>query len=444
VIEPFVPTRRLAVIVLLAAPVWLLAAPLGGRWQTAAGALVLAALGMLLVVDAAATADRRALQVERSLPRSVGVGDEVRGTYTIRSRWPARVRGALYDTLPDAVRRVGPGPILFAVRRRGEATLPVSVTGWDRGEWPLGPIAIRAQGPLGLVERTLRFGLPDRITVAPSLTNARRFRLLALQHRLRDVGVRALRRRGEGTSIAGLRDYMAGDDPRFIDWKATARRRRVITREFSVEQGQTVMLAVDAGRLMTQQDAAMSRFEHALSSALVLADVAVASGDQVGLLVFNDEVRAFVPPARGAKALQSVREALIPVRATMVEPDYATAFRTLDARQRRRSLVVLFTDVIDVRSSQALIAHTARSARRHLPLVVALRNEALVAAAAPSAEPTVAGVYAAAAAEELLSAREEALAQMRQAGVSVVDVRPQSMAAAVVNRYLELKGRGAI
>jgi uncharacterized protein (DUF58 family) len=257
--------------------------------------------------------------------------------------------------------------------------------------------------------------------------------------------VRDARRRGEGRSFARLRDYVVGDDPRRIDWKATARRDALITREFTAEQGQTVMIAVDAGRLMTQLvDGGNARFEYALSSALVLADVAAASGDQVGLIVFDDEVRAYVPPARGASALQRLRDALVPVQATMAEPDYASAFRTLAARHRRRSLLVLFTDVIDARASHSLIAHTTRGAARHLPLVVALRNDALVEAARPVAAPTARALYESSAAEELLGGREDALARMRRAGVAVVDVSPKAMTAAVVNRYLELKARGAL
>ncbi len=181
-----------------------------------------------------------------------------------------------------------------------------------------------------------------------------------------------------------------------------------------------------------------------MSSALVLADIARESGDHVGLLAFDDEVRAWVAPERGRGALVALRSALIPLRATMKEPDYATAFRTLDSRQRKRSLIVFYTDVIDPRASYSLIAHTTRGARHHLPVVVALRNEALVTAASHAGATKQLAVYERAAAEELLSGREEALERMRQAGVSVIDVRPQAMTAAVVNRYLELKGRGAV
>jgi len=175
--------------------------------------------------------------------------------------------------------------------------------------------------------------------------------------------VRAIRRRGEGTNFASLREYVVGDDPRRIDWKATARRHKLITREYTVEQGQTVLVAVDAGRMMTQLAGALSRFEHALHSAMLLADVAGDSGDHVGAIVFDDQIRAFVPAARGRPSVQRLRDAFVPVRATMAEPDYAAAFRTLAARHRKRSLIVLYTDVVDPRASQSLIALTASRAR---------------------------------------------------------------------------------
>ncbi len=256
--------------------------------------------------------------------------------------------------------------------------------------------------------------------------------------------MRVMRRRGSGTTFANLRDYSPGDDPRYIDWKATARRNRLISREFTVEQGQTVMLAVDAGRMMTQVAGDRPRFEYAVASALTLADVALSTGDRVGVIVFDDVVRRYVAPSREPGTLGAIRDALVGVNATMTEPDYAAAFRTLVERNRKRSLIVLFTDVIDVRSSRALIALTSRSAQRHLPLVVALRNEQLVKAAIPSADATDAAVYESVAAEELLGAREEALESMRQAGVVVLDTPPDAMTPALINRYLDIKQRSEL
>jgi uncharacterized protein (DUF58 family) len=365
----------------------------------------------------------------------------------------------LYDLLPVALDQpVKRSHAPQLVAPGGSVLFPFDVRGRTRGRHALGPVVLRAVGPLGLVERSLGYphvdalnmdalsgrALADHVIVAPSVEGVRRFRLLAVQQRLRDAGARIIKQRGAGTSFAGLREYVPGDDPRRIDWKATARRQKPIAREYTIEQGQTVMIAIDAGRLMTQLAGSYSRFEHALSASLVLADVALGNGDRVGCMVFNDEVRAFVPPGKGRATLQRIRDTLVPAVATMAEPDYALAFRTLAARHRRRSLVVVFTDAIDVRASQSLIAYTSRSAARHMPLVVALRNDELVAAAVPAAHVSTDALYESAAAEELLTARDEALWRMRRAGVSVLDVSPQKMTAAVINRYLELKGRAAI
>jgi uncharacterized protein (DUF58 family) len=300
------------------------------------------------------------------------------------------------------------------------------------------------RSPFGLVARTLRYEMTDQITVAPSLAGVRRFRWLAVHERLAAAGIRDARRRGEGRSFARLRDYVAGDDPRHIDWKATARRGHPITREFTIEQSQTVYLLIDAGRSMTQLSGAYPRFEYALSSALVLADVAVQAGDRVGLMAFDDQLRAFVPAQRGAGALRAIRGALVPIVPTLVEPDYAAAFRVLALRQRKRALLVMLTDVIDARAARGLLAHLTRGASRHLAVVVALRNEALLGASAFPAGDHPDPFYSAAAAEELLTERATALQRMRDAGVVVLDVAPGAMAAAVVSQYLELKARGAI
>ncbi|HUF27888.1 MAG TPA: DUF58 domain-containing protein [Gemmatimonadaceae bacterium] len=434
-------TRRLALIVALLAPLWLLSgAPIGLAIATTASLAVV----LVMFADAMLLPGRRSLEVTREVPPTVGVGETVEGIYRVRSAVPRALRVSLHDRLPRAVVKTAETPGTHRLAPRGQLLFPVAVAGRERGVHALGPVSLQVTGTLGLVQRLLHRDLDDSITVAPSLAGVRRYRLLALQHRLQDAGVRNIRRRGEGTTFANLREYALGDDPRHVDWKATARRRKLITREYTVEQGQTVMIAIDAGRLMTQLSGQWSRFEYALSAALVLADVAVHSGDRVGLILFDDEVRAFVAPVRGRAALQLIREALIPAQARLVEPDYAAAFRTLAARYRRRSLVVTFTDVIDVRASQALIAHTTRSVARHLPVVVALRNDELTAAATASGRTTTQGLYEAAAAEELVAAREAALQRMRQAGVSVVDTSPQKMSAAVVNRYLEVKARATL
>ncbi|MDB4885528.1 MAG: hypothetical protein JWN79_966 [Gemmatimonadetes bacterium] len=437
----FLPTRRLALALAASSALWLLSGQSWGYRVALAVSLavVLAALVDLLLLPAAGD-----LVVTRDAPATIGVGDVEEAAYTIQSQWGRPVHVALFDELPAAlvVREGTGGEVPLPARRAVRLTF--DVRGLARGEAALGQVALRVRTPLGLVARTLRTPMDDRIVVAPSLAGVRRFRWLALNNRLAAAGVRDARRRGEGHSFARLRDYVPGDDPRHIDWKATARRGHPITRELTVEQSQTVYILVDAGRSMTQLAGRFPRFEYALSSALVLADAAVTSGDRVGAMVFDDRLRALVPAQRGVAALQAIRTALVPVAPTMVEPDYAAAFRALALRQRKRALVVLLTDVIDARAARSLLAHLGRGSSRHLAVVVALRNEALVGASAIPEQGGARGYFVAAAASELLDERATALQRMRDAGVVVLDVAPDAMAAAVVSQYLELKSRGAL
>ncbi len=435
----YAPTRRAAVVTAAIAPLWLFA---GGGVALGWGAVLV--MLVALVVEISALPGVNDVELSRSFPDTVGIGDEAEGEYEVRSHWPR----ALDVTLHDALRAPGlvrdGGPIVLSLPPNGVATATVRAIAMTRGTMPLGDVALRVLSPFGLVARTMRYPMSDVTLVAPSLAGVVRFRWLAVHHRLATAGVRDARRRGEGRSFARLRDYSPGDDPRHIDWKATARRGRPISREFTVEQSQTIYVLVDAGRSMTQLSGAFPRFEYALSSALVLADVAVTAGDRVGAMVFDDAIRALVPAQRGVAAVGALRSALVPLQPTLVEPDYAAAFRLLAVRQRKRALVVLITDVLDERAARTLLAHLTRGAARHLAIVVALRNEALISAAALPASDTPAAFYESAAAAEILNERATAMQRMRDAGVVVLDVAPDAMAAAMVSQYLELKSRGVL
>jgi len=435
----FAPERRLALLLAATAPLWMLPGVLG----VYAGGGVLVAMILAAALDVMLLPPRAAFGVTRVVAANVGIGDEVRGEYLIDNRTARAITVRLFDQLPPQLQG-GVAETTVALRAHDTKRVPFAIMGMARGHVSLSRIGARLTTRLGLMAERLGYALTDEIRVIPSVSGVRRFRLLAMQSRLDSAGVHALRRKGEGQGFAGLREYVLGDDPRHIDWKATSKKAKLITREYTVERSQTVITLIDAGRAMTQLAGPWTRFELALSAALVLTDIAANAGDRVGTLVFDDAVRAFVPAQRSRGALQLVRDAFVPVVATTVEPDYATAFRFLAGHQRKRALIVFFTDVIDVRASQALLAHVSRSAARHLALVVALRNDDIFAAAVPQASGTVARLYEAAAAEELILAREEAIQRMRRAGAVVLDVSPRTMTASVINRYLELKARGAI
>jgi uncharacterized protein (DUF58 family) len=433
------PTPRVAAAVLALSVLWLI--PRIGAALAVGGLVVIAACGIFEYLRLPKHGD---LAVERDAPDTLGLGDPGTIEYRIASSWPWSVRAQLFDRLPAGLAGAVPNNV-FTIEARANVTVAVTATGASRGMSTFGDVAVRVVGPLGVLARTIVARGPSlqSTTVVPSLTNVRRFRFLAMQQRLSDVGVRALKQRGEGNAFAGLRDYVPGDDPRLVDWKATARHGHLISREHTIERSQVVISMIDCGRAMTQLAGEYSRLDHVLSASLVLSDVAATSGDRVGLIAFDDTVRAVVAPQRGRAALRSLRTAISRLEARVVEPDYAAAFRVLATSQPRRALIVFFTDVIDVRAARSFVGYANRAGRRHAIVVVAIENDALIAASRPTSVGATA-LFRSAAAEELVREREEALARMRGAGIAVLDVSPSQMAAAVVNRYLEIKARGLL
>ncbi|HST61958.1 MAG TPA: DUF58 domain-containing protein [Longimicrobium sp.] len=427
------PSGRWLALVAAASLLWLLSAPV------ALGVDVV--LVVLLVLDALAIPGPLQLAVARKTPARISLGASAEVEVRMDNRAGRRVRVRVTDDLPPLLERQGGDVTDTWLPAQREEGVRYTVKTLRRGDGVFGDVHLRVAGPLGLAWRQRRVPRADAVRVIPGVLEVKRYRLLGMRNRLREAGFRSVRQRGEGGAFESLREYARGDDPRTVDWKASARRGGLIVRQFEMERRQNVIIAIDAGRLMTQKVGERERLDYALTAALLLADVAGVHDDAVGLLVFSDQVEAFLPPAR--KSLSRLSEALGQVHARLVEPNYPAAFTYLAKQVRRRSLLVVFTDIIDPLASAAIVSQLSRAADRHLPLVVAIRNPDLEAAAA--LEPVDdAAVYRRAAAEELLQARAAALASMQRAGVLVADTRPGDAVPAVVNRYLDVKRRGML
>jgi uncharacterized protein (DUF58 family) len=431
---PWLPSVRLAALVGVAGVAFL--------WSPeAAGAMNLVLLA-LVVRDGIHLARLPVPEVERRVTPRVELGEtvpvelSVTGTAGLRLSWTDDPGPGLRREPPE------PGSITLAAEPfgRGEGTDGYRLRGEARGPTHLGAIHLRILGPLGLLWRAVRIERRDPVTVQPGIRALRERRLPGMRT-LVAPGSHRVRFRDGGREFARLREYVRGDDPRRVDWKATARKGHLVVREYEAERSQNLVIAVDAGRLMTEGIGNRSRLDHALAAALLLADAARGHGDQVGLLLFADTVQRWVPP--GGHTLSAVADHLARVEGRPAEPDYPAAFRLLARDLRRRSLVVLFTDVVDPRSSRTLLAHLARSARQHLPVLVAIRNPELDRAAfAPAGDPP--GAYRRAAAEELVEEREVALRGLRRRGVLVADVLPDQVLGAALERYAEVKRRGLL
>jgi uncharacterized protein (DUF58 family) len=392
-----------------------------------------------------------AISLRREPLPALSVGHTGQVTYRWANHTRRRARLRVCEIRPDLLG--GSQPPRAVTVAAGGATredLPVVPERRGRetagGAGAAGGFVVDSVGPLGLGRRRTRIALPWEVVVYPPLVSMRLRASVAQALRRREAGMRPIRQLGEGRLFESLREWVPGDDLRHIDWKATARRRKVITRQYEAERRQQVLLVLDLGRLMTADIAGgTARLEFAVQAALELAYAAAQHDDNVGIMAFADGVQHFVAPQRGRLGVRRVLDVLAVVEAKLVEPDYPGAFRYLAARNRKRALTVLFTDVIDRFASDALVANVASLRPRHLPLAVTLRNPQLDAVAAlrpPAGAPREA--FRKAAAEELLHARDEALGHMRRAGVVVIDVTPERAAQAVVTKYLDLKRRGTL
>lgn len=431
------PTARAAL--LLAAGALVALAGVGSGALLLAVAIVDLAALALVVLDATLAPGPGALRATRRVREPLSAFARNAVTLALQSGWPRRLRLDLADAPPASFDSDGH-------RRRveipagGAVELGYDVTPRARGRAEFGDVHVRATGPLGLAARQWRIAAARPVAIYPDLRGLARLPGPALP----EAGRSRARGHRDGRELAGLRAYFPGDDVRSIDWKVTARRGAPIVREWQPERNQTVWVLLDCGRhLSARLRDGRAKLDHAVDAALALARAAAGRGDRAGALLFGATVERVVPPGRGRSQLAPLAEALHLAEARVEESDYGAAFDALEARQRRRALVVVFTDLADADTSALLVARAAQLRRRHLVLVAAVADSEVADAAA--ARPRDGEeAFMRAAAERILEEREAAAHRLVAAGVRVESVPARDLAAAVVGRYSEVKARGEL
>lgn len=435
----FVPTGRLVLLAFLGV-VPLLVAFAAPQLRPYVLALD-AALAGLILIDRRAVLGTR-LEASRNPKGRLHLGAENRIVIRLKNLQNRRVRLELRDDAPAGFELKGER-IHVTLEPFEVTTKTYLATPPKRGKFSFGDLHVRAVGPLGLcaVERAFPAGIEVR--VYPDLRGASRLLLATAARDLQNLGLRQIRRDGAGTEFARLRDYVQGDSQRDIDWKASARRHKPVTRVHETERCQTVFLCVDAGRTMAARVDTLTKLDYAVNAALFLAFVAIRNGDRVGVVVFSDGVRAFLPPAAGRRHYRRIVDTLYSAEAALTFVDYQALFRELSMRSRKRSLVTIFTDLIDEEQSRSLVAPIHRMARRHLPLCIALRDQGIedLVSQRPAGPEDA---FRQAAALELLEEREGLKSLIARDGVQLVDAAPRELSLAAVNRYLEVKRRGLL
>src|SRR5947209_18412050 len=399
-------------------------------------------LFLILARDLALLPTRDGYRVRRRMPDPFYLGEHELVTVVVENPAAARLQATISDHAPDGL-KPHPREVVGTFDRAGHLELTYATSSPRRGAYRFGPIDLQVSRRDGWWRRQVRLDRPHEVAVFPNVVAIKRIQL-TLRRGLRAMaGLRRARPPGASTAFAGLRDYVRGDDIRRVSWTATARRDHPVMVEVEAERGQQVMIAIDCGRLMTAPAGELDKLDHAVNTALMLAWVAQAFGDRVGLMTFDDRVTNFIKPERGPAQIRRITEALYAIRPDYVEPDFGHAMTHLSLRVGRRSMIVILTDLQDPEASKELVAHALRLAARHLVLVVAMSDPAALSARDDPIDNT-SRAYEWAAAEEFVASRRESFELLRRGGVLGLDVVAGKLSPALVERYLELKERALL
>jgi uncharacterized protein (DUF58 family) len=404
-------------------------------WQIAAAVFAIACVADLL----AAKAMPARLDLERFAPTAVPIGRWRDCTLRIHNRGAFAIRGEFHDHYPAGCEMEGL-PIALVVPAAGFAQARYRLRPIERGDLTIAPAEARVASPFGLWRMPMRLGSPQVLRCYPDFAELADYALFATENRLSRIGVLRQRRRGEGLEFHQLRDYREGDALRQIDWKATSRRGRLIAREYEDERDQQIVFLIDCGRRMMARDGDISHFDQVLNATLLLAYVALRQGDGAGLMTFAGDAPRFVPPRKSRATLNIFLNTLYDVQPTLRPPDYNAAAIELSRHLKRRSLVVVLSNLRD-EDEETLLPALALLKRKHLVLFANLREAVIDSLrVGPVGNLEEALEYSAGAVYE--RDRTATMRRVQLAGAMLLDTAPAELAVSLVNRYLDLKRAG--
>ena len=365
---------------------------------------------------------------------------DVELTLTNSSNLPISAR--FIDTTPSQLRNEPP-TLSTRVGAKGEGIVSYSVRPMQRGDATFGDCYLRYQTTLRIAERWTRAPLRQTVRIYPNLDEAKRHTIYLLRSRQIAMEKRHARVRGIGREFESLREYQQGDEYRDICWTAAARRGRLVTRLYQIERSQMVWIVIDCGRLMRARIGEFSKLDHAVNSALSLAQVALYSGDRVGFVAYGRGIRHQLPAAKGSAHLRQLIDRLALVHEEGAEADHLQMAARLLSDQKRRSLIVWLTDLAETSMTPEVIEAASMMMPRHLVLfvVVGQPDLAQLASRTPKSESEM---YEVAAAQEVVHRRELLLARLRERGALALEVTQGAVSPVLVNAYLQIKERNQL
>jgi uncharacterized protein (DUF58 family) len=401
-----------------------------------------ASLLLTLLLTCAVLADvvlipRDALRVKRNVPPILKQAQLFPVELTLVNQGESAALFQIVDS-PPVDFTGSPKMITVRLPPKREIVQTYSLKSYRRGNFSFGAVFYRITGPLGLIQRQGKIDLPQQVQVLPDMTGeSSRDLQLALAGAFH-AGRRKVPRRGEGSEFESLREHRRDDDFRHIDWKASAKRGKLISRQYETERDQRLMILLDTGRLMSPKIGSYRKLDYAINASVHLAQIALHKGDLVGYAIFNDELRAFAEPKKGQAQMSRLVRDLTPLQAARLESDYAAVFHHVMRRCSRRTLIVCFTDLGDAHSAESLLGAALPLLPRHLPVIVTVSNSEVLAVTRKVPENEF-EVYRHVAAMEIWNDYQRTLRGLRSRGVATVSVPAQELSTAAINEYLRIK-----
>ncbi len=449
-----IPSRRLIVLAILLTTPLLLGGvadvmpdvfpgvggiDVSGRTLADLALLLNVVLVVIAGVDVLISGSPDDIEIEREISEVLSVGTPNPSRLVLRSKCRLPLLVTIHDD-PGELCETDRLPQNVWLAPWKEKCITYTVTPLKRGAANLEAVHIRFPTMLKLWTRHQVRSLQTPVRIYPDIRAVYRYELMASRNRLAEIGVRMMRMPGQGREFERLREYRYGDDIRRIDWKATARQRELVTREFNVERNQNIVLMVDCGRFMRNETDGISYLDRALNSAIMLSYIALGQGDNVSLLAFSNKIERFIRPVRGKPGIQNILRTTYDIQASSKAADYSRALEYLSRMQRKRALVILITFVTDEVQLNIIGESLQLKSLPYLPMCVLLQDVGLREMADRVPETDLAAFHTAAAAQ-ILTGQAQQVAKMRENGVLIVDTPPDLLTERLINEYLMIKMR---
>ncbi len=403
---------------------------------------------LLFIADLSFTQSAKSITATRDVNERLSIGRKNNVSIRVTNTGTKKLQCVARDDYPEAM-EVDFKNFVFTLQPSEMTVVEYNLTPNRRGAYHLGNFTVRYKSALGLFWRQVCFSLDTDLKVYSDLQALQELSLKL--SRSSAQGEFHQRKRGHGTDFSSLREYAVGDPADKIDWNATARRDRPIIRTYETEQEQRLLILIDAGRMMLSDLSGLTRFDHALNSALALALTGLTFNDQVGFGIFADKPLAYLPPRRGKGYMKKILEVTHSVNPAMVEPDYSAALAHFASMQKGRCLVVVFTDLTDPLGSKALLDGLSNLSPRHLPFCVTLKDKQVTDTAnrelnsfGEDRDTRLECIFKKAVAIDLIAQRELALSVLQRQGCLVLDCASEDLSSKLVNKYLEVKMRNSL